>query len=324
MPPWTWEPRKGEAGVGAMVVDQALEQHGEPPKTDLDTGGEAVLDQGPDGGNQYGPWMVVQRRHRGRRGGGPVSVAGQGSRRNEGRADCDMWKDGKARDQHVASPIEKQMTRGGRWCLRGGHSSVHRGRFQDLGLYSNPAVEVPQDVMHDNDVIEPLIRDGSGPFETNILSEASGSRRKPGDLLENRDVGEWVDFIGGFGEAERRSAEEKGKGIMVSARASRPLLLTSVDLTRDDCARSPSPAGSLRQSEGGGHNNLVDRIMDALQNRAGEPRDAENSDGTSDRVDSEEEMTLFQYQMESRGGNAARRGVVKVANRAKKGRNNPY
>lgn len=55
-----------------------------------------------------------------------------------------------------------------------------------------------------------------------------------------------------------------------------------------------------------------------------EVKDAGNSDGSSDRVESEEEMTLSQYQMEARAETVARRGVAKAANRSKKGRNNPY
>lgn len=91
------EPASGEAGEGAIVVDQF---HGQQTRH-LDIGEDASraskMDSEPEAGNRYDPWLVVQHRRRGR-GGGQVPEPGPGARYGGGLSMRDMWKEGKVRD----------------------------------------------------------------------------------------------------------------------------------------------------------------------------------------------------------------------------------
>lgn len=62
----------------------------------------------------------------------------------------------------------------------------------------------------------------------------------------------------------------------------------------------------------GDHNNLVVRIMDALQNATSGAGEEGNHDGSSDRVESDEDMTLVQFQKEAKAEVMGRRGVAKA------------
>lgn len=67
------------------------------------------------------------------------------------------------------------------------------------------------------------------------------------------------------------------------------------------------------------HNNLVDRILDALQKPESVGVVAGETDNSSDRVESDEDMTLVQYQKEAKAEAVAKRGAVRAALEAKKG-----
>lgn len=130
-----------------------------------------------------------------------------------------------------------------------------------------------------------------------------------------------------MGEAEEigiRKTLEKGKSIVISPTPLNrsccpPLALSSKTVTDRHRRRS-----SLHLGKREAHNDLMERILDGLQDNPGENRETRSSDGASDKVDSEEEMTLSQYQSEARVEARFRKGVAKAASRAKKGRTKPY
>lgn len=308
---------------GEMVVDQIpSQQTGHLEAVTADFRG-ATSDQKSEDENQYGPWLVVQRRHRGR-GGDRTPVMGTGGRASEGAPVCDTWKEGNERNRHVLTPDEMQMLRGGSRTTRGDHSLMPRDRKYER--WANPLLidEENRDGVSDHINMEPLNRDMS---ESSLISGQTAAPRlkgPSGDLVGNDGPGDRGDVPSDVDVIVPRKIVEKGKGIMASSHGPRMLLMTSVSGGNGDPDHSPSPLGSQRQCVNGVHNNLVDRIMDAMQDKAGDGKDAGNSDGNSDRVELEEEMTLSQYQMENRGETSIRRGVVKAASQTKKGRSSPY
>lgn len=125
-------------------------------------------------------------------------------------------------------------------------------------------------------------------------------------------------------ETRPKRGLEKGKSILLSPSSPRPILISLSSLRIDRRDQSPSSPGVRRQPESGAHNNLLTRILDALQTNPPKTNDAGYSDNSSDRVESEEEMTLSQYQTEARVAAVNGRGVAKAALRTKKGRTNLY
>lgn len=80
----------------------------------------------------------------------------------------------------------------------------------------------------------------------------------------------------------------------------------------------------MRNEDNDPYNNLVVRILDALQKPDKESQSTGDSEGSGDLVDFEEDKALMKYQKEARADEMARREVAKLALKMKKGRSSPY
>lgn len=123
---------------------------------------------------------------------------------------------------------------------------------------------------------------------------------------------------------EIQKRRDKGKDIMDEPLPSQPILISSSGLRLEEGERYVSPGSHGLRREDSCHNNLVDRILDALQKPESVGVVAGETDNSSDRVESDEDMTLVQYQKKAKAEAVAKRGVVRAASKVKKGRNSPY
>lgn len=252
--------------------------------------------------------MVVHR-HRGRgRGWGPETLAHPNS-----KAPCeDMYKAVPLLKRHVGCDGEGRSLRG-RWSnLHGGHASAHRDAISRQPTSPSLTFGFPcdgEEGMEDQgpqslDVTEPTSKDelltaSPSPLGINILCD--GTMDMGPEFREDQD------------ENRARKELEKGKSILVSLLAPKPLLINSASIRINGWEHSHSPSAEQRQRCDGLHSNLADKIMDSLMSKDAEVKGTKDSEGSSGKVDSEEEITLSHYQKEIRSEKMARRGAACAA-----------
>lgn len=192
--------------------------------------------------------------------------------------------------------------RGKRGSLRGGHASSSRDEIPPTLAAFDPIVENPSGmgcVEEDHQLLrsDVLVQ----PLE---IGETVDSRPK----AMNMEI--LIDDAMGLGDRsvevprviESRMSLEKGKGIMISPPSPKTFLITPSSLKINGRDRSASPPMNQEQKNDGAHNNLVDKIMDALQKNNPDHKDKGDSENSSDKVESDEDMTLVQINKKQKRG----------------------
>ncbi|XP_039135824.1 uncharacterized protein LOC120273259 [Dioscorea cayenensis subsp. rotundata] len=267
---------------------------------------EAEMAKEDDG--QYGPWMVVQRR----RGRGNSQFTGSDRKGEEGAQGDATWKGHLSSERqmssvgrHVSTSSGVRSNRGGSRSMRGGHASRHRDDAL-LGMDQMSEERAPESNLD---------------LPVGVPTDPGNGRVPAGEAVRTLDQAE-IRVESDYLEIQKR--RDKGKNIMEEPLLSQPILISSFGLRLEGGDRYVSPGSHGLRRKDSCHNNLMDRILDALQKPESVGVVAGETDNSSDRVESDKDMTLVQYQKEAKAEAVAKRGAVRAASKAKKGRNSSY